>query len=86
MAEPDKYIIELSQIQSLDGTEAFVCQTSEGGEGSTVYITATALKEFMKIGLGTMIYVNEPPDNDQPYVRKNGEWVALSEYLGSPLG
>ena len=81
MAEPDKYIIELNPISSMDGTEAFVLQTSDGGENSTYYITASALKAFMHSDLGTMINFDDAPSDGEGYVRKDGEWVLLSSLL-----
>jgi hypothetical protein len=85
MSEIDKYIVEFDVIPSTVGTESLVIQQAAGGEGTTYRITLTGIKNFVLSGTGTMKNVDDAPEDDNPYVRLNGEWVLLSTYLdGSP--
>jgi len=85
MSEIDKYIVDFDVIPSVDGTESLVLQQSEGGEGTTYKITLDGLKNYTLLGTGSMKNENDAPNDGNPYVRLNGEWVLLSNYLdGSP--
>jgi hypothetical protein len=83
--EVDKYIVEFDVIPSTNGTESLVLQQAVGGEGTTYRITLTGIKNFVLSGTGTMKNVDDAPEDGNPYVRLDGEWVLLTDYLdGSP--
>lgn len=71
-AEPDKYIIELEQLMSIDGTESIPLQTANGDENSTFRVTIDTIKSY--------IFEDAPADGNA-YVRKDNEWVLLSSFL-----
>ena len=72
MAEPDKYIVDMNQIVAPDGTESLPVQQAQGGENTTFRIILSNLKKY--------IFTDAPSDG-QAYVRVDGEWVLLDDYL-----